>query len=127
MLVRVHGRRQRYWPGQGHTTTESIGAPEPLSPELVAALAEPQRAPGRELLRLLRADGVLAPTTLLAALALAAGSVVVEVVLFRGLFDLGRELGLVEQRLGAMAALLVFVAVLLLLELPIAAGLFHLG
>src|SRR5215831_16337604 len=127
VLVRVHGRRQQYWPGQGQTTTESLGAPEPLSPELMAALTEPQRPPGRELLRLLSADGLLAPTVLLAALALAAGSIVVEVVLFRGLFDLGRELGLVEQRLGAMAALLVFVAALLLLELPIAAGLFRLG
>ena len=93
----------------------------------MAALAEPPRSPGRELLRLLRADGLLAPTALVAALALAAGSVVVEVVLLRGLFDLGRELGLVEQRLGAMAALLVFVAALLLLDLPIAAGLFRLG
>jgi ATP-binding cassette subfamily B protein len=93
----------------------------------VAALAEPQRPPGRALLRLLRADGLLAPTALLAALALAAGSVVIEVMLFRGLFDLGRDLGLIEQRLGAMVALLVFVAALLLLELPIAAGLFRLG
>jgi hypothetical protein len=57
-------------------------------------------------LRLLRADGFLAPTALAAALALAAGGVVVEVLLLRGLFDLGRALGLVEQRLGAMVALL---------------------
>src|SRR5207249_3068183 len=42
VLVRVHGRRQRYWPGQGQTTAESMDEPEPLSPELVAALAEPQ-------------------------------------------------------------------------------------
>jgi ATP-binding cassette subfamily B protein len=62
-----------------------------------------------------------------AALALAAGGIVAEVLLFRGLFDLGRDLGLVEQRLGAMAALLVFVAALLCLDLPIAAGLLRLG
>ena len=99
-----------------------------------AALARtgsrPRRAPeraGAELLRLLRADGLLAPTVLVAALALAAGGVVVEVLLLRGLFDLGRELGLVQQRLGAMAALLVFCAVLLVLELPMAAGLLRLG
>jgi ABC-type bacteriocin/lantibiotic exporter with double-glycine peptidase domain len=70
---------------------------------------------------------LLAPTALVAALALTAGSIVVEVLLLRGLFDLGRNLGLVEQRLGAMAALLIFIAALLLLELPIAAGLFRLG
>jgi ATP-binding cassette subfamily B protein len=127
VLVRVRGRHQRHRAIQEQTAAESIGGPAPLSPELVAALAEPSTPPGRALLRLLRADGLLAPTALVAALALAAGSVVVEVLLFRGLFDLGRELGLVEQRLGALAALLVFVAVLLLLELPVAAGLFRLG
>jgi ATP-binding cassette subfamily B protein len=126
VLVRVHGRCQRHRPVPEHTTVESMDAPAPLSPELMAALAEPPRPPGRELLRLLRTDGLLAPTALLAALALAAGSVV-EVVLFRGLFDLGRELALVKQRLGALAALLMFVAALLLLELSIAAGLFRLG
>jgi ATP-binding cassette subfamily B protein len=112
---------------QQQVATESLDGPAPVSPELVAALAEPSTPPGRELLRLLRVDGLLAPTALVAALALAAGSVIVEVLLFRGLFDLGRELGLVEQRLGAMAVLLAFVAALLLLELPIAAGLFRLG
>jgi len=127
VLVRVRGRRLQNRLQQDHAAAESRSEPAPLSPELVAALSEPPRPPGRELLRLLRADGLLVPAALVAALALAAGSVVVEVLLFRGLFDLGRELGLVEQRLGAMAALLVFVAALLLLELPIAAGLFRLG
>ena len=42
-------------------------------------------------------------------------------------FDLGRELGLAGQRLGAMGVLLGFVAALLLLELPIATGLLRLG
>jgi ATP-binding cassette subfamily B protein len=127
VLVRVRGRRLQHRSVQEQAAADSMGGPAPLSPELVAALAEPPRPPGRELLRLLRADGLLAPTALGAALALAAGSVVVEVLLLRGLFDLGRELGLVEQRLGAMVALLVFVTALLLLELPIAAGLFRLG
>jgi ATP-binding cassette subfamily B protein len=53
--------------------------------------------------------------------------VAVEILLFRALFDLGRALGLVTQRLGATAVLLAFVAALLLLELPIAAGLLRLG
>jgi ABC-type bacteriocin/lantibiotic exporter with double-glycine peptidase domain len=127
VLVRVRGRRPPYRPPPAQAAVEDLGEPAPLSPELVAALAEPPRSPGRELLRLLRADGLLAPTALVAALFLAAGSIVVEVLLLRGLFDLGRNLGLVEQRLGAMVALLVFVAALLLLELPIAAGLFRLG
>lgn len=103
------------------------GAPMPLSPELVAALEEPPTHPARELLRLLRADGLLAPTALLAALGLAAGGVVVEALLLRGLFDLGAELGLAGQRLGAMAVILAFAGALLLLELPTAGGLLRLG
>jgi ATP-binding cassette subfamily B protein len=98
-----------------------------LSPELVAALEEPPTYPGRELLRLLRADGFLAPTALLAALGLAAGGVVVEALLLRGLFDLGAELGLFGQRLAAMAAILAFAGALLLLELPTVSGLLRLG
>ena len=57
------------------------------------------------------------------ALLLAAGGLVVEALLFRGFFDLGRELGLAGQRLGAMGVLLGFIAALLLvywaLNLPV--------
>ena len=79
------------------------------------------------MLRLLSADGLLFPAILIAALALAAGGVIFEAVLFRGLFDLGRELNLTGQRLGAMGVLLFFAIGLLLLELPIAAGLLRAG
>jgi ABC-type bacteriocin/lantibiotic exporter with double-glycine peptidase domain len=118
VLVRVHG---------GLPASGGGGSAAPLSPELVAALEEPPSRPGRELLRLLAADGLLAPSTIAAALMLAAGGVVVEAVLFRGLFDLGRELGLSGQRLAAVAALLVFIAALLLLELPLTSALLRLG
>jgi ATP-binding cassette subfamily B protein len=101
-------------------------APE-LSPELVAALKETPTPPGAELLRLLRADGLLAPLALLAALFLTAGGMVIEALLLRGLLDIGRELGLVGQRLGAMSILLLFAMALLFLELPIAEGLLRLG
>jgi predicted double-glycine peptidase len=127
VLVRVLGQRPPVRVRRDADGPESPAGPALLSPELVAALEAPRTPPGRELLRLLRADGVLACATLMAALATAATGLVVEVLLLRGLFDLGRELGLVEQRLGAMGALLVFVAALLLLELPIAAGLLRLG
>jgi ATP-binding cassette subfamily B protein len=102
-------------------------APVPLSPELVAALAEPPSQPGRVLLGLLRADGLLAPTVLLAALVLSAAGVVIEGLLLRGLIDFGRDLGLVGQRLGAMGLLLVFTAALLLLELSITSGVLRAG
>lgn len=121
VLVRVRGRRPK---GE---VPEEAGSLAPLSPEMVAALEEPPSRPGRELLSLLRADGLLAPLALVAALALAAGGVMLEAVLFRGLLDLPRELGLAEQRLGAIGALLIFLLVLLLLDLSIAAGVLRLG
>jgi ABC-type bacteriocin/lantibiotic exporter with double-glycine peptidase domain len=127
VLVRVRGRILPESSQPEETPSERDSGPTPLSPELAAALAEPPRSPGRTLLRLLRADGLLAPAVLVAALALAAGGVVIEALLLRGLFDLGRELGLVQQRLSAVAALLVFMAVQLGLEFPVMAGLLRLG
>jgi ATP-binding cassette subfamily B protein len=127
VLVRVRGRCQQQRSQPASVATAGLDGPAPLSPELAAALTEPPRAPGREILRLLRADGLRALIALMLALALAAGGVVVEVVLLRGLVDLGPMLGLVEQRLAAMGTLLGFVAALLLLDLPIAAELFRLG
>lgn len=98
-----------------------------LPPELVAALEEKPSRPGLELLRVLRADGVLMPFVILFALALAATGTLVEALMFRGLFDVGRELNLSGQRLGAVGLLVVFLAALLVLELPIASAVLRLG
>jgi ABC-type bacteriocin/lantibiotic exporter with double-glycine peptidase domain len=98
-----------------------------LTPELEAALKEPPRRPGLELIRLLRADGLFTPPALAGILAVAAGGTLLEAVLFRGLFDLGRDLGLAGQRLAAVAATAIFIAALLLVEFPLAAALLRLG
>jgi len=76
---------------------------------------------------LLQADGLLALSLLGFALSVAAGSVVVEALLWRGLVDLSRDLGLMHQRLGALGALCALLGVLLLLDLGNAAGLWRLG
>lgn len=102
-------------------------AASPASPELVAALTEKPVRPGLELVRMLRADGVLVPGVLLSAMALAAGGVVTQAVLLRGFFDLARELGLAGQRIAAVAALSVFLFLLLLIELPLTASLLRYG
>ncbi len=99
----------------------------PVSPELAVVLKERPSRPGRELLRLLRNDGVLVPAVLLLMLALAAGGIMLEAVLFRGFFDLARELGLAGQRMSAIAALTVLLIALLLLELPLATTLLRFG
>ncbi len=91
----------------------------PLARDLALALAEPPPRPARELAASLRADGLLAPALLVALLALAAGGVLVEAVLFRALLGIGTELTLTEQRLAALGMLVAFVALLLALEWPI--------
>ena len=98
-----------------------------VSPEIAAALNETPARPGRELLRLLLADGVLAPSLLLFTALVAAGGVILEAILFRGLFDVSRELGLSGQRVGAIGALLLFLLLLLFLELPVTASLLRMG
>jgi ATP-binding cassette subfamily B protein len=99
----------------------------PLSPELAAALAEKPTRPVWEILRLLRDDGLLAPAILLGALGFATAGVVIEALLLRGLLDLGRDLGLTAQRLGALGALLTFIMLLLLFEFSILGGALRLG
>jgi ATP-binding cassette subfamily B protein len=118
VLVHVRGRAAQSPAGEDTAR---------LSPELTAALTEAPSTPGRDLFRMLKQDGVLAPGALVIALACATGGVLLEAVLFRGLFDLGRDLGLAGQRLAAVGALLIFIAALLLLELPVAVSLLRWG
>ena len=116
VLVRVRGRLEK--------KTEVAAQ---LSPELAAALHEKPAKPGRELLKLLREDGVFTPSLLLFSLLFASAGVILEAILFRGIFDLGRDLGLSGQRIGAAAALMLFLAGLLFLDLPVASSLLRLG
>jgi ATP-binding cassette subfamily B protein len=127
VLVRIRGRRAADCTVSVDGLSEPGGGPSPLAPELIAALEEPPSRPGRMLLRLLRADGLLTPTVLVAALLLAAVGLVVEGLLWRGLIDLGRDLGLTGQRLGAMGMVLVFDTALLVLELGITGGVLRAG
>lgn len=94
VLVRVRGQRvPDCSQQQKEMPSECTGGPALLSPELVAALAEPPSAPGRTLLRLLRADGLLTPLVLMVALALAAGGIVVEALYQRALAIFTRVYG----------------------------------
>jgi ATP-binding cassette subfamily B protein len=94
---------------------------------LATALYEPPARPGRDLWRLLRADGLLTPGLLLGGLLFAALGTFVEAIVFRGLFDVGRELGLARQRLVAAGAMVGLLALMLLIERPVVDGVFRLG
>ena len=113
VLVRVRERKD----AEGR---DAPGGPTSLSPELRAVREEPPPNPGRNLLELLRPDGLLAPLSLLAALFLAATGLLVEALLYRALLDLAPGLGFSGQRVGALAAVVVFACFLVLLEIPIA-------
>ena len=97
------------------------------SAELVAALAEKPAAPGLQLLKLLRADGFLSPLVLICAIFMAACGNALEALLLRGLFELGRYLGLAGQRMWAMGVFAVFLAALAAIEYPLFCGLLRAG
>ncbi len=89
-----------------------------LSPELRAALTEPPARPGRQLWSLLRQEPLSLLWATLGGLGLGAGAVVLQALLFRSLLDLGRNFGAPLERLGALAAMLLFLVALALVELP---------
>jgi len=117
VVVHVKGRRSE-------SAIEETGK---LPPEVAAALVEKSSQPGIELLRMLKADGLLAPASVVTALGLATLGVLVEAILFRSLLDMPRYFGVSGQRLGVMSALLIFLTALMLLELPIASGTLRIG
>jgi len=98
-----------------------------LSPELAAVVRAEEVGPGRRLVELLRADGLWRAFPLLAGLAIAGVGSVVETLLFRGAFDIGQRLAVFEQRLMAALALLVLLSAVLLIEWPVARGLWDAG
>jgi ABC-type bacteriocin/lantibiotic exporter with double-glycine peptidase domain len=117
VLVHVKGRRSE----------SAVAETGKLPPEVAAALVEKSSQPGIELLRMLKADGLLAPASVLTALGLATLGVLVEAILFRSLLDMPRYFGVSGQRLGVMTVLLVFLTALMILELPIASGILRIG
>jgi ATP-binding cassette subfamily B protein len=117
VLVHVKGRRPE----------SAVAESGKLPPEVAAALEEKSGRPALELLRMLKADGLLAPLSVATALGLATLGVLVEAILFRSLLDMPREFGLSGQRLGVMAALLIFLIALMLLELPVMSGILRIG
>lgn len=116
VLVRVLGKTSEE--PVGFEEDEEREEPPPLPPELAAALEEKPTRPELEIFRLLRKDGLLIPSVLGLALGIAAAGMIIEVLIFRGLLDIGSVLQPMGQRLGAAAALFIFSFGLLLLEIP---------
>jgi ATP-binding cassette subfamily B protein len=117
VLVRLGGRIE-----------PAAGGPAAVrSPELKAALLERTPHPMALVAALLRREGRLGLAALAGAMAVAAGAVLIEALMFRGLFELAGALGLASQRLAAVLAVLGFGALLLLIDTAIAADVMRLG
>jgi ABC-type bacteriocin/lantibiotic exporter with double-glycine peptidase domain len=100
---------------------------ELAEPEHRAILADEAPKPLRALVTTMLAEGRSRPTVLAAVLMAAAGLVMVEALLMRGLLSLVGVLSLDIQRLVAIAGLVAFFAALALLDLPTQAELLRLG
>jgi ABC-type bacteriocin/lantibiotic exporter with double-glycine peptidase domain len=127
VLVRVINKRETAPASETPTAEDSITSNGKLTAERVADLRSPQVRPGHELLRLIVADGLLAPSMLFKAILLAAAIVVGEAVLFRSLLDIGTNLYLSSHRVAAISILVVILGIALLLTLPIASETLRLG
>ncbi len=106
VLVRIGGKRSQ-------SATDEMSGPKPspaLSPELAAALNEPAPRPWHTLWQMVRESGKLAPLAVAAAFVLTAGWLVFEVILFRSFLSIGQLVGPPDQRMAAIVALLVLVA-----------------
>jgi ABC-type bacteriocin/lantibiotic exporter with double-glycine peptidase domain len=101
------------------TDEDSLEDAPPLSPELAAALSEKPVLPFGNLWRMLREDGLFMPVMLVIAMAVAAAALMLEALLFRGLFDIAALLTLPSQRLLASVGLVFFVAILMSIEVSI--------
>jgi ATP-binding cassette subfamily B protein len=122
VLIHVEGRLDRRAAAVGRAEESP-----PLSPELAAALHEKPRRPLREIVRMLREDGFLAPSIVLAAALFSALAATVEALVLRGVLGVGVHLGTWWYRGAAMLALAVFFALLLGLELPILSQTMRMG
>lgn len=127
VLLQVRGR-QSPRPTDVASTTDPAAlaavAPAPLSPDLAAALAEPESVHGAQptwaIFHALRVDGMFTPSLLLLASALAALGVTLEAALFRGIMEVNSWFGQWEQRTLLAVGVLIFSAILFLLEAPLA-------
>ncbi len=135
VLVRVRDRRHETIPqrndvpdvpGEASTAGLSSDSADTV-PRPVAAMTEPPSRPLRDLFHLLRVDGLLDAAVLAKALLLGSSAVLVQAVLFRSFLDIGRDLEAREQRLAAMGLLLVFLLAMLILNVPVTAGVLRIG
>ena len=125
VLLRVRERAPAEAPTSPGETPVQV---RPEMPETLArALTQPMARPLADVWRRIRIDGRLAPGLLVAALVLAGGAAVAEMLMLRGALDLHLMLTLREHRIIGTLMLLAFVGALLVFDAAIAAGMLRIG
>jgi ABC-type bacteriocin/lantibiotic exporter with double-glycine peptidase domain len=100
---------------------------ESLPEELRAVVEEKQPRPARDLWRVVWRDAGPVVALAAAALGITAAGGLIETILFRGLFDVGRDLRIAHQRWWAAGALCAFLASMTLCETGLAALVARIG
>lgn len=75
----------------------------------------------------LKADGLVTPAALMATMPVAALATIVQALLFQSMLEAGKFLGLIEQRISAVTAVVAFAGTMLVVELFTGRGLLGLG
>jgi ATP-binding cassette subfamily B protein len=119
VLVRFHAQRD--------APVKNDESSARLAGETISALPEAPVRPAREILAMLRADRALSIPLLLLATIVASAAVAFEALLFRALLDVGRDLGVREQRVVAVAAILTFTLLLSVVDYPLSSWLLAAG
>lgn len=130
VLVRVMGRQAVLPPAEEQPTDAAATTalqPNPLAPDLAAALHEAPARPEWEVWRSLRADGLLTPSLVLLAATLATLGILIEAILLRGLLDFATNTPAVLQLWPGLGLYLLFVLLLAALEWPLNSNLVRLG
>ncbi len=107
----------------------SMVQPDPtaIPPSLQRVRTEPEPRIWGVAWAVLRESGWLLPAMTAIGISTAAFGTVIEALLFRGLFDMGRHLQSTAERFGAIAALLIFLSTVLALDWPASLGLSRIG
>lgn len=106
---------------------QPLAALETEAETAAEAVQESPAQPARELWRLVRAGGLVTPLALAGVVGLAMGALIIEALLFRGLFEIARDLNMVSQRSFALFGLLLFVLLVWAFELPVISKSLQLG
>ncbi len=101
---------------RGAVLLSIAGVEEVAESAALESLNQPEPNPLRAIWQLLREDGLLAPTVIALAAALAAIGVTLEAVVLRGILDVGAQLTLPAQRTTALTLFLSFALLMLILE-----------